>query len=52
MLMMIDKNDFNVIAFDVETSLINKVLNDVSMLMMTEKESFDEASDVDDANLI
>ena len=52
MLVMVDRNDFNVAAFDAEASLVNEVLGGVSMLMMTERKNFDEADDVGGADLV
>ena len=45
---MIDKNDFNEIAFDDEANLIK----DVSMFLMLNKKNVDEADDVSETNLI
>ena len=48
MLMMIDKDGFDETAFDNEINLIK----DVSILLMLNKKSIDEANDVGEANLI
>ena len=46
--MITDKNDFNEVAFDDETNLIKNV----SMLLMLNKKSVDEANDINKTNLI
>ena len=43
MLMMTERNSFDVAAFDDEASLVE----DVSMLLMLNRESVDEANDAD-----
>ena len=46
MLVMADRDIFDGAAFDVEASSVGEVLGGVSMLLMLDRESFDEAGGV------
>ena len=52
MLVMVDRDILSGAALSVEASLVDDVLGGVSMLLMLDKESFDEAGDVGEADLI
>ena len=51
-MMMADRDILSGAAFDVEASLVDGVLSGVSMLVMTERESFDGAGGVGGADLV